>query len=202
MSDENRAWAAAFLPVGKLFSFLFTQKLTNWLISETTTFLPGLATIGRGAQKLLDKHALKHMHAVQLYELLFLTEPGWKHPLKTLNDCSLLCLRASWGGCNKGPCGKRNKRFCISCPVEQSASCFPPSPAIGSPRQRPGLPSPFGVERAWGAVRGAGSVPGRSASVKDWQGFLQFPFPWAASSNQTQSSPHYLPFVSLIVIWK
>lgn len=76
MSDENQAWAAAFLPVGKLFSFLFAQKLTNWLISETTTFLPGLATIGRGVQKLLDKHALKHMHAEQLYELRFLTEPG------------------------------------------------------------------------------------------------------------------------------
>lgn len=76
MSDENRAWAAAFLPVGKLFSFLFTQKLMNWLISETTTFLPGLATIGQGVQKLLDKHVLKHMHAVQLYELCFLTEPG------------------------------------------------------------------------------------------------------------------------------
>lgn len=63
MSNENGAWAAAFPSVGKLFSFLCSQKLTNLIISETSTFLPGSATIGQWVLKLLDNHAHKHTRA-------------------------------------------------------------------------------------------------------------------------------------------
>lgn len=48
----------------------------NLIISETSTFLPGSATIGQWVQKLLDKHVHEHTHALQLYELCFLMEPG------------------------------------------------------------------------------------------------------------------------------
>lgn len=120
----------------------------------------------------------------------------------TQNDCSVLCLRASWKGCNKGLSGNINKLFRISCPIEQSVACLPPPLAMGSLHRTWPLQSSFGMERTRGTVRGAGTIPDRSASVRDWQCFLQFPFPWATSSNQIQSSPHYLPLVSLIVIWK
>jgi len=79
---------------------------------------------------------------------------------------------------------------------------FPPFLAVGFPPSEVTTAEPLWQGVHLGAVRGAGSIPGRSASVKGWQSFLQFPFPWATRSNQIQSSPHYLPLVSLIVIWK
>lgn len=72
---------------------------------------------------------------------------------------------------------EREINYSVSPVLYGNQSRLPPLLAIGSPHQAGPLFSPFGTGHAAGAVRGAGSVPGWSASVKDWQCFLQFPFP-------------------------
>lgn len=157
--------------------------------------------MGTKVQKFLDNSAHTRTHRAIIWAVLP-HGARLKTPTDKLQMSEACCVSECVGRAVLKGWVEREINDSVSPVPYCNQARLPPLLAIGSPHPARPLLGPFGTERTAGAVSGAGNVPGWSASVKDWQCFLQFPFPWATSSNQIQSSPYYLPLVSLIVIWK